>query len=140
MKTIRLLMFVALFPALLHASDGFRTDGPRDLVGPAEFMDPPEPVFEPFGAVPQGPLAGAQVAVIENMQGDVRVARAAARATLVRINASGLPLANGDIVQTLQGRADIRFTDQSIITLDYGTIVTITERQVPEGFSARSSR
>jgi hypothetical protein len=44
-----------------------------------------------------------------------------------------MTLANGDLVQTLNGTADITFTDQSQITLNLGTIVTISERPAAGG-------
>jgi hypothetical protein len=105
------------------------------------------PALESTAASAQGPLGGPQIAVIESLQGDVRVGRAVLRTNVTRVNATGpglangftrvsapgLRLASGDIVQTLQGKADIRFSDQSIITLDVGTTVTISERPAAGG-------
>jgi hypothetical protein len=44
----------------------------------------------------------------------------------------GVPLFSGDEVTTLQGKADVLFTDQGLITLDVGTTVVIEEQQQPE--------
>ena len=43
----------------------------------------------------------------------------------------------GDFDGALQGRADIRFTDQSLITLDVGTTAVIEEQQQPTGILRR---
>src|SRR5438132_9684241 len=148
MKPRNVLMVASVFLALSCAAQASTPDLGRSVFRPgalAPLVAPPilESVFE-SGASPQGPLGGPQVAVIENLQGDVRVARVALRGNVTRVNATdsngltrvtapGLGLANGDIIQTLQGRADIRFSDQSIITLDAGTTVTITERRAAGG-------
>ena len=90
-----------------------------------------------FGAAmplaPQGPLGGAQIATIQTLEGDVRVARAATPNNVVRITATGFALANGDTLRTLQGKAEVRFNDNSIISLDFGTVVQIQERPTAGG-------
>src|SRR6266446_6555028 len=140
MKPRNLVMVASVLLAFSYAAEASTPNSGRSIFRPAAL----EPPILNSGARPQGPLGGPQVAVIENLQGDVRVARAALRTNVTRVNATdsngltrvtapGLGLASGDIVQTLQGKADIRFTDQSIIKLDAGTTVTITERQAGGG-------
>src|SRR5690348_10318986 len=82
-------------------------------------------------AVAQGPLGGPQIAVIENLQGFVQVARAATPQNKARVAQAGFALATGDAVQTLAGQAQIRFNDASIVTMQPGTAIVISERQVP---------
>src|SRR5215467_13185213 len=53
------------------------------------------PALESAGASAQGPRGGPQIAVIESLQGDVRVGRAALRTNVTRVNATGPGLANG---------------------------------------------
>src|SRR5260370_41645912 len=141
MKTSNLLIVACAFLVLSsYAAEASTPELGRSILRPAALLEPP--ALEPTAASPQGPLGGPQIAVIESVQGDVRVARAALRTNVTRVSATdsgvrggltrvsmpGLGLANGDVVQTLQGKADIRFTNQSIITPDVGTSVTITER------------
>jgi hypothetical protein len=92
-------------------------------------------------AAPQGPLGGPQIAIIESYSGDVRVTRAATPNNAARVTAVGLPLASNDTVRTLAGgNADIRFTDNALITLTPGTIVQIQQQQTPAGISRRISQ
>src|ERR1051325_8899288 len=89
-------------------------------------------------ADPQGRLTGPQIAVIQApMQGDVQVARASAVNNFVRVAQQGTGLANGDFVRTMNGRANILFTDQSVITLSEGTTVQIQERMLAGSVSRR---
>ena len=82
------------------------------------------------------PQAGSQIAQFEAVEGDVRLTRVNTTLTN-RVENPGLPLFSGDTVATLQGRADIRFTDQSLINLDVGTTVVIEEEQQPTGILRR---
>ena len=91
------------------------------------------PVAEPTFSPPQ---AGSEIAQFEAVEGDVRLQRVNTTLTN-RVENSGLPLFSGDTVSTLQGRADIRFTDQSLITLDVGTTAVIEEQQQPTGILRR---
>jgi hypothetical protein len=91
--------------------------------------------------LPQGPLAGPQIATVDKFSGDVRVARSQAPNNYARVTAAGLALASGDWVKTLQGGgADIVFTDTSNITLTPGTIVQIQEQAQPGGLNRRISQ
>jgi hypothetical protein len=91
-------------------------------------------------AFAQGPLGGPQIAVIENLQGFVQVARAATPLNPMRVSQLNFALANGDKVQTLAGMAQIRFTDASILVMNPGTVVIITERQVAGGIQRTISQ
>ena len=91
------------------------------------------PVAEPTFTPPQ---AGSQIAQFKAFEGDVRLTRVNTTLTN-RVENPGLPLFSGDTVATLQGRADIRFTDQSLINLDVGTTVVIEEQQQPTGILRR---
>ena len=91
------------------------------------------PVAEPTFAPPQ---AGSQIAQFEAVEGDVRLTRVNTTLTN-RVENPGVPLFSGDMAATLQGRADIRFTDQSLITLDLGTTVVVEEQQQPTGILRR---
>ena len=91
------------------------------------------PVAEPTFTPPQ---AGSQIAQFEAVEGDVRLQRVNTTLTN-RVENPGVPLFSGDAVSTLQGRADIRFTDQSLINLDVGTTVVIEEQQQPTGILRR---
>ena len=91
-------------------------------------------------AAPQGPIGGAQIAVLTLVDGDVRVARAATPNNVVAVTAAGLPLANGDAVRTLKGKAEIRFGDNSIVVLNFGTSVAVTERPSPSGLQRSISQ
>jgi hypothetical protein len=84
-------------------------------------------------ALGQGALGGPQIALVEQFQGFVQVSRAATPQNKLRITQLNFGLANGDTVQTLAGMAQIRFTDQSVVTMNPGTIVIISERQVAGG-------
>ncbi len=87
------------------------------------------PVAEPSFALPQ---AQTQIAQFQAVEGDVFLTRF--QTTLRnRVDAPGVPLFSGDEVTTLQGKADVLFTDQSLITLDVGTTVVIEEQQQPTG-------
>jgi hypothetical protein len=77
---------------------------------------------------PQGPIAGPQIAIIDLLEGDVRVGRAATREVHTRITATGFGLGNGDLVRTLNGRAHVLFNDQSTLTLEQGTTVIVQEQ------------
>src|SRR5207249_621432 len=111
MKAISVLLIVLMvLPAVAEAST---PDLGRSVTRPLALFEPP--TLEPAEPLPQGPLGGPQVATIEALQGDVRVARAALRGGaqlrtvsttnpglangLTRVNAAGVTLANGDIVQ-----------------------------------------
>ena len=91
------------------------------------------PVAEPTFSPPQ---AGSQIAQFEAVEGDVRLTRVNTTLTN-RVENPGVPLFSGDTVSTLQGRADILFTDQSLINLDVGTTVVIEEQQQPTGILRR---
>jgi hypothetical protein len=94
-------------------------------------------------AAPQGPLGGPQIAIITApIQGDVRVARAANTTNFARVAVppQGLGLASGDFVRTLNGRANVSFTDQSVITLTEGTTVQIQERMQAGTLTRRISQ
>ena len=107
---------------------------PEEILVASLVMPVPLEVATPMAAVPQGPIGGPQIATLTAVNGDVRVGRAATLGTQVRITAPGLQLANGDLVRTLQGRAEVTFNDKSIIKLDLGTVVSIAERPAPGGF------
>src|SRR5437660_1767650 len=104
MKSRNVVMIASVFLALSCAAEASTPDFGRNVFRPAAL----EPVtLESTVALPQGPLGGPQVAVIENLQGDVRVARAALRTNTTRVNATdsngltrvtapGLGLASGD--------------------------------------------
>ena len=93
---------------------------PGQILVAALFLDPP-----------QGPLGGPQIAVIDRADGDVRVARQATPSNFapVRVPAPNLGLASGDFVRTMQGNANVVFTnDNSTITLTPGTTVQIQQQ------------
>jgi hypothetical protein len=90
----------------------------------------------------QGPLGGPQIATLTALSGDIRLARAAATANRLQVSdrSAGLGLANGDIVQTLRGRAEIRFNDSSVVKLFEGTVVVVQERfPAADSCNARSA-
>ncbi len=91
---------------------------------------------------PQGPIGGAQIATLAAISGDVRVSRAAAPGNVVPISdrAIGLALANGDTVQTLRGRAEIRFNDASVVKLFEGTVVVVQEQPTAGGIQRTISQ
>jgi len=82
------------------------------------------------------PQAAAQIAQFEAVEGQVRLTRFNTT-QVTAVDNPGVLLFNGDRVQTLQGRADIRFTDQSLITMEFGTDVIIEEQQQPTGLLRR---
>ena len=86
---------------------------------------PPDPT-----ALPQGPVGGPQIAILDQASGDVRVARNATPANFARIAgpAPRLPLGSGDFVRTLNGQANVTFNDNSIVTLNQGTTIQIQEQ------------
>jgi hypothetical protein len=88
----------------------------------------PGAAAEPISPAPQGPMVGARVAILTAVQPDVRVARAATPNNYARVPVN-TPLANGDYVRTLNGRAQVTFdSDRSVITLSEGTTVLIQQR------------
>ena len=91
------------------------------------------PVASPTFGLLQAPSPIAQFQAVE---GDVRLQRVNTTLT-TRVDNPGIALFNGDTVSTLQGRADILFTDQSLISLDVGTTVTIEEQPQPTGIFRR---
>ena len=91
------------------------------------------PVASPTFAPLQAPTPIAQFQAVE---GDVRLQRVNTTLT-TRVENPGIALFNGDTVSTLQGRADILFTDQSLISLDVGTTVTLEEQPQPTGIFRR---
>ncbi len=91
------------------------------------------PVASPTFAPLQAPTPIAQFQAVE---GDVRLQRVNTTLT-TRVENPGIALFNGDSVSTLQGRADILFTDQSLISLDVGTTVTLEEQPQPTGIFRR---
>jgi hypothetical protein len=88
---------------------------------------------EAASPAPQGPIGGPQIATIITIEGDVRVNRAATPNNQVRVTTQNFVLASGDAVRTFQGKAAIRFNDQSLVSLNPGTTVVITERAAPAG-------
>ena len=94
------------------------------------------PVASPTFGLLQAPNPIAQFQAVE---GDVRLQRVNTTLT-TRVDNPGIALFNGDSVSTLQGRADILFTDQSLISLDVGTTVTIEEQAQPTGILRRISQ
>src|SRR4051812_15260598 len=88
---------------------------------------------EAASPAPQGPLGGPQIATIITIEGDVRVNRAATPNNQVRITTPNFALGTGDAVRTFQGKAAIRFNDQSLVSLNPGTTVVVTERATPTG-------
>src|SRR5262249_38533486 len=89
----------------------------------------PAPVTtEAAAPAPQGPIAGPQIAIIDLLEGDVRVGRAATREIQTRITATNFGLGNGDLLRTLNGRAHVLFNDRSTITLEQGTTVIVQEQ------------
>ncbi len=94
------------------------------------------PVASPTFGLLQAPNPIAQ---FEAVEGDVRLQRVNTTLT-TRVDNPGIALFNGDTVSTLQGRADILFTDQSLISLDVGTTVTIEEQPQPTGIFRRISQ
>ena len=109
-----------------------RVDGGEVLIAslvPTVSIPTATPTFFP-------PQAGAQIAQFEAVDGQVRLTRV--NTTLVTaVDNPGVPLFSGDRVQTLQGRADIRFTDQSLLTMEFGTDIIIEEQQQPTGLLRR---
>jgi hypothetical protein len=91
-------------------------------------------------ALAQGPLGGPVIALIANFSGFVQVSRAATPQNKTRITQLNFQLANGDTVQTLAGQAEIRFNDASIVTMNPGTIVVVSERQVAGGIQRTISQ
>jgi hypothetical protein len=83
---------------------------------------------EAAAPAPQGPIAGPQIAIIDLIEGDVRVGRVASREVQTRITSPGLGLGNGDLVRTLNGRAHVLFNDRSTLTLEQGTTVIVQEQ------------
>src|SRR5215471_8308550 len=92
---------------------------------------------DPVPPAPQGPIGGAAVANLTAIQPDVRVARVATPTNYARVNATPFPLANGDFVKTLNGRATITFDDRSVLTLSEGTTVQIQQRMQAGTISRR---
>jgi hypothetical protein len=89
------------------------------------------PATIPVASVLPVPQAAQPVAEFESLEGAVFLQRAA-----TQLNATaqlGQPLFDGDTVTTQNGRADIRFTDDSLITMDVGTVVLIEESEQPGG-------
>jgi hypothetical protein len=82
----------------------------------------PEPIPSP-----QGPLGSGRIAVLSKADGDVRVARAATPNNFARVGAN-LQLAGNDFVRTLNGRAEVLFDDQSVLTLQEGTTIQIQQQ------------
>ncbi|HEY2381873.1 MAG TPA: hypothetical protein VGK48_11905 [Terriglobia bacterium] len=93
---------------------------------------------DPISPEPQGPLGGPQIASIDLMQGDVRVARRATPNNYARA-AVGIGLASGDFVRTLNGRADVLFNppDTSHLRLSEGTTVQIQQQMQAATVSRR---
>ncbi len=93
-------------------------------------------VMQMQAAPKQGPIRGAQIAVIQSLTGEVFVSRAATPTNYVRIatnQANTFGLATGDRVKTVRGQAEVRFTDNSIVSLRQGTEVAVTERSAAGG-------
>src|SRR6267142_5340883 len=109
MKPRNVVIVASVFLALSGAAEASTPNLGRNVFGPAGLAPLVAPPILESESLPQGPLGGPQVAVIENLQGDVRVARAALRTNVARVNATdsngltrvtapGLGLASGDIV------------------------------------------
>src|SRR5215831_1260001 len=94
-------------------------------------------VADPVPPAPQGPIGGAAVANLTAIQPDVRVARVATPTNYARVNTTPFPLANGDFVKTLNGRATITFDDRSVLTLSEGTTIQIQQRMQAGTISRR---
>src|SRR5262249_11329098 len=92
---------------------------------------------DPIPPAPQGPIGGAAVANLTAIQPDVRVARLATPTNYARVNTTPFPLANGDFVQTLNGRATITFDDRSVLTLSEGTTIQVQQRMQAGTISRR---
>src|SRR5712692_4369668 len=93
MKAISILLVILL--VLPYAAEASTPDLGRSVSRPLASFEPP--TLEPTEPLPQGPLGGPQVATIEALQGDVRVARAALRGgpQLRTVSATSAGLANG---------------------------------------------
>jgi hypothetical protein len=89
-------------------------------------------VADPISPAPQGPIGGAQIATLARTAGDVRVARVAAPNNYARVaeGTPNVPLASGDFVRTLNGRATVSFPapDTSQLTLQEGTTIQIQQQ------------
>lgn len=83
---------------------------------------------DPVPPAPQGQIGGPAVANLTQIQPDVRVARVATPTNYARVSTTPFPLANGDFVKTLNGRATITFDDRSVLTLSEGTTIQIQQR------------
>jgi hypothetical protein len=90
-----------------------------------------DPADLPIAALLLPPQASQQVAALEAVEGDVY--RTPVGTSLSnRVITAGIGLFDGDTVTTRDGRADIRFAaDQSLVTLDVGTVLLIEERDDP---------
>ena len=91
-------------------------------------------VADPISPAPQGPIGGAQIATLARTAGDVRVARVATPNNYARVaeGTPNTPLATGDFVRTLNGRATVSFTppDTSQLTLLEGTTIQIQQQKL----------
>jgi hypothetical protein len=94
--------------------------------------------LEPIPA-PQGPLGGMQIATLDQAAGDVRIARAATPNNFARV-AKDAALAANDFVRTLNGRATVKFTDNSVITLIEGTTIKIAQQVMANTITRRISQ
>src|SRR6185369_13115052 len=111
------IIVAALLPAVVAASAG---------------------ALDPIPA-PQGPLGGQQIATIDQAAGDVRIARAATPNNFARV-AKDAGLAANDFVRTLNGRATVKFMDNSVITLIEGTTIKVAQQVMANSTTRRISQ
>lgn len=101
-------------------------------------------VADPISPAPQGPIGGAQIATLAKTAGDVRVARVATPSNYARVaeGTPNVPLASGDFVRTLNGRATVSFPapDTSQLTLQEGTTIQIQQQMQGNTVSRRVSQ
>jgi len=110
------IIVAALLPAYVAASPG---------------------ALEPIPS-PQGPVVGTQIASLTQIAGDVRVARAATPNNFARVAPTpNTGLGTNDFVRTLNGRATVTFSDQSVITLIEGTTIKVVQQMMANTVTTR---